>query len=82
MGTTKTNLDDVHQALVDLTRVLLATSDKFSTKSDAIRKLSELSIPPARIAAIVAQPLSSVTSTLSKSRRKSANNSDSPAPNR
>jgi hypothetical protein len=60
---------DLRDAVLDLTRVTLAVSGKFPSKSEAIRRLSELSIPPSRIAAILAVPLPNVTSAMAKARR-------------
>lgn len=60
------------EAIHDLTRVTIALSGQVSTKSDAIRKLTELSIPPARIAAILAMPLKDVTSFLTKEKKRGA----------
>lgn len=62
----------VVDAINDLTRVTIALSGKINTKSDAIRKLSELSIPPARIAQILAMPVKDVSSLLSKEKKKAA----------
>ena len=63
-----TDLADVVAAIHDLTRVTLAVSGKFSSKSDAVRKLSELSIPPARIGGILNLPTQQVTSVLAKAK--------------
>lgn len=57
-------------AINDLTRVTIALSGKANTKSDAIRKLTDLSVPPARIAAILAMPVKDVSSFLAKERKK------------
>lgn len=57
-------------AITDLTRVTIALSGKFGTKSDAIRKLSDLAIPPARIAAILAMKITDVSSVLAKEKKK------------
>jgi hypothetical protein len=56
-------------AINDLTRVTLALHGDFSSKSDAIRRLAELSIPPARIAAILAVQANDVRSVLAKARK-------------
>ena len=63
-------LGTVVEAVQDLTRVLIAINGSFVTKADAVRKLDALSIPPARIAAILAMPLNSVSSTLTKAKQK------------
>jgi hypothetical protein len=60
------------EAINDLTRVTIALSGKINSKSDAIRKLSELSIPPARVAAILAMPVKDVSSLLSKEKKKTS----------
>lgn len=63
------DIGDLHDAILDLTRVTLAVSGTFASRSEAIRKLSELSIPPSRISTILAIPLANVTSALSKARK-------------
>lgn len=60
---------DLHEAILDLTRVTLAVSGKFPSKNEAMRKLAELSIPPSRIATLLAVPPNNVTSTLSKAKK-------------
>jgi hypothetical protein len=60
----------VVDAINDLTRVTIALSGKITTKSDAIRKLNELAIPQARIAAILAMPVKDVSSLLTKDKKK------------
>jgi len=56
-------------AINDLTRVTIALHGDFSSKSDAIRRLAELSIPPVRIAAILAMQPNDVRSVLAKARK-------------
>ena len=56
-------------AINDLTRVTLALHGDFSSKSEAIRRLAELAIPPARIAAILAMQANDVRSVLAKARK-------------
>lgn len=63
------DLADVRDAVLDLTRVTLAVSGKFASKSEAMRKLADLSIPASRIAAILAVPLNDVTSALAKAKK-------------
>ena len=60
----------VIDAIHDLTRVVIATQGNFGSKADVVRRLTDLSIPPARIAAILAMPLNQVTSILAKARKK------------
>ena len=62
-------------AINDLTRVTIALSGKMTTKSEAIRKLNELSIPPGRIAAILAMKSPDVASVLAKEKKKQAKGS-------
>lgn len=64
--------DPVVEAIQDLTRVMIALQGNFASKSDAVRKLHQLSIPTARIAALLAVPASDVRSLLSKERKKNA----------
>jgi hypothetical protein len=58
------------EAIYDLARVIVAVSGKFESRSEAVRKLHEYSIPPARIAAILAMKPNDVTSVLAKAKRK------------
>lgn len=81
-------------AINDLTRVTVALHGGFATKSEAVRRLAELSIPPTRIAAILAMPANDVRSVLAKARRgtrqapgpdsanQSTNSSEVPNPQR
>lgn len=62
----------VVDAIQDLTRVTVALHGAFASKSEAIRKLSELSIPAARIAAILAMPVTDVHSALAKAKKRAA----------
>lgn len=62
-------VDAVH----DLTRVVIATQGNFETKAAVVRRLADLSIPPARIAAILAIPQKQVHSVLTKARKKTKN---------
>lgn len=57
-------------AIQDLTRVTLAVSGSFASRSDAIRRLSELSVLPSRIAAILAMPQGDVHSALAKAKKR------------
>jgi hypothetical protein len=61
---------DVVDAINDLTRVILATQGKFSSKSEAVRALNELAIPPGRIAAILAMKVTDVSSVLAKGKKR------------
>jgi len=56
-------------AINDLTRVTIALHGDFASRSEAIRRLAELSIPPARIAAILAMQPNDVRSVLAKARK-------------
>lgn len=62
--------NEIVEAIYDLTRVTIALSGGIGSRADAIRKLSELSIPPSRIAAILAVELNAVTSTLAKAKKR------------
>jgi hypothetical protein len=62
-------LQDVVDAILDLTRVTIASSEKFFSKSEAVRKLADMSVPPSRIAQILSMPLRDVTSAISKARK-------------
>jgi hypothetical protein len=56
-------------AINDLTRVTLALHGEFSSKSEAVRRLSELAIPAGRIAAILAIPANDVRSAIAKAKK-------------
>jgi hypothetical protein len=64
-------MKDVVEAVNDLTRVMIALSGKFESKSDAVRTLNELAIPSSRIAAILAMRIEDVSSVISKAKKKS-----------
>lgn len=73
-------IQDVVDAVVDLTRVTLAIHGNFSSKSDAIRKLDELAVPVSRIAAILTMPTKDVSSALAKARRANAKRNQAGGP--
>lgn len=77
MADKSADLRDVVEAVQDLTRLTIALSGKFVSKSDAIRRLSDLSIPPARIASILAMPTSDVSSALAKAKKRDKTKSES-----
>jgi hypothetical protein len=79
MADRSADLRDVVEAVQDLTRLTIALSGKFVSKSDAIRRLSDLSIPPARIASILAMPTSDVSSALAKAKKRDKAKPDSEA---
>ena len=70
MGDRNSDLQDIVDAINDLTRVTIALNGKFGSKSEAVRRLSELSIPPSRIAAVLAMPIGDVSSAISKAKKK------------
>jgi len=57
-------------AIYDLARVCVAIGGKFESKAEAVRRLDEFSIPPSRIATILAMKLNDVTSILAKAKKK------------
>jgi hypothetical protein len=63
-------LADVLTAIQDLTRVSLALSEKYPSKSERVRRLGELEIPPSRIAVLLGMSSSDVTSVQSKAKKK------------
>ena len=71
--TVANDLQAVVDAVHDLTRVVIATQGNFGSKADVVRRLADLSIPPARIAAILAMPQNQVHSVLTKARKKTKN---------
>lgn len=58
--------EDVVEAINDLTRVTIALHGGFTTKSKAIRRLHELSIPSGRIAALLGMKQGDVASSIAK----------------
>jgi hypothetical protein len=62
--------DKIVDAINDLTRVTIALSGSFGSKSEAVRRLNELAIPSGRIAAILAMPQGDVASIISKLKKK------------
>lgn len=64
----------VIDAVQDLTRVVISTQGNFGSKADVVRRLADLSIPPARIAVILAMSQNHVTSVLAKARKKNKEN--------
>lgn len=69
MTNKEANSDDLVDAIQDLTRVVLAASGNFTSRSEIIRKLSDLSIPPSRIARLLNMPAKDVTSALAKAKK-------------
>lgn len=65
------NNEEVVSAINDLTRVIIALNGGFSSKSEAVRKLYELSIPSGRIASILAMTQPDVASIISKAKKNS-----------
>ena len=64
--------NEVVLAIQDLTRVVIALSGEFASKADAVRRLNDLSVPPTRIAAILAMEPKQVHSALTKARKRTA----------
>jgi len=65
----ESNYDELVDAIRDLTRVVLATSGQFTSKSEIIRKLNDLSMPPSRIARLLNMQLKDVTSAIYKAKK-------------
>ncbi len=61
---------EIVDAINDLTRVVIAVNGKFETKAEAVRRLVEFSIPPVRIAAILAMELKAVHTVISRMKQK------------
>lgn len=68
--------DPVVDAVNDLTRITLMLHGGFANRSEAIRRMNELAIPTARIAAILAVPPKDVSSVLSKSKKNKKKDDD------
>jgi len=71
MNKTDQNNEELVEVVRDLTRVLLALNGKFASKSEMIRELNSLSIPPSRIALLLGMKAKDVTSALSKAKKLS-----------
>lgn len=71
MSEKETSNGEIVEAIQDLTRIFLATHGEFASKSEIIRKLTELSIPPSRIARLLGMQLKDVTSAIYKKNKKS-----------
>lgn len=69
--------EEVVEAINDLTRVMIALNGGFSSKSEAIRRMHELSIPSGRIASILAMKQSDVASAIAKFKKSSKRNGSS-----
>jgi len=61
--------EEIVEAINDLTRVTIALNGGFSSKSEAVRQLHELSIPSGRIAALLGMKQNDVTSLIAKSKK-------------
>jgi hypothetical protein len=61
--------NEIVDAINDLTRVTIALQGGFESKSDAVRRLHDLSIPAARIASILAMAPGDVHSAIAKAKR-------------
>jgi len=71
-GETKAIVD----AIMDLTRVTIALNGQFKNKSDAVRCLGALDIPPVRIAVLLGVPAPDVRSALAKERKRVSRTAD------
>jgi hypothetical protein len=69
-------MTDIVEAINDLTRVTIALNGGFGSKSEAVRRLSALSIPTGRIAAILAMSPPDVASIVSKAKKKKTQGDD------
>lgn len=57
-------------AIYDLARVVVAIGGKFESKAEAVRRLHEFSIPPSRIATILAMKANDVTSVIARDKKR------------
>jgi|GEM_PF-2653062 len=64
-----TNRDEIVEAIQDLTRIFLAVNGEFTSKSEIIHKLNDLSIPPNRIARLLGMQSKDVTSVIIKKKK-------------
>ncbi len=69
MSTTISDSAEVIEAIRDLTRVFLASNPDLTSKSEMIRKLESVSIPPNRIALLLGMKTKDVTSALIKAKK-------------
>ena len=67
----ESNNDELVEAIQDLTRVLIVINGEFASKSEMVRKLSDLSVPPTRIARLIGMKPKDVTSIISKGKKSS-----------
>jgi hypothetical protein len=58
--------EDVVAAINDLARVFIACNERFASKSEAIRRLHQVSLPSSRIADLLAMPSKDVRSMIAK----------------
>jgi hypothetical protein len=68
---------DVVEAIRDLTRILIAMNGEFESKSQLIRKLDDLSMPSARIAALLNMQSKDVASVKYKKNKNDSKNEKS-----
>jgi hypothetical protein len=68
--TNEASLQDLVDAVRDLTRVTIAISGQFESRADSIRRLSELSIAPVRLAALLGIPPKQVHAELAKAKQR------------
>jgi len=61
--------NEIVLAINDLTRVMIALHGDFKSKSEAVRRLHELSLPSGRIAAVLAMRQPDVASIISKTKK-------------
>jgi hypothetical protein len=61
--------DNLTEAVNDLTRVMLVLHGNGASKSEMIRRLHAVAIPPVRIASLLSIPTKDVTSAILKLRK-------------
>lgn len=69
-------IDPVVEAIHDLTRVIISVNGGYKTKSEAVRALDALAIPPGRIASIMAMRVNDVSSVIAKAKKSGKSKGD------
>ena len=77
MSKTLSANDELIETIRDLTRVFLASNPELTSKSEIIRKLDSVSIPPSRISLLLSMKVKDVTSVLSKAKKTNKKRSGS-----
>lgn len=69
--------EKIVHAIHDLTRVILASDEQITSKSEAVRRLHLAAVPQARIASLLSMPTKDVTSIVSRIRKSNGGRKES-----